>query len=30
MLEPSNAQAAIDLDLVAPGDMAPATCLPLD
>lgn len=30
MLEPANAQAAIDLDLVAPGDMAPAACPSLD
>lgn len=26
LLDPANAQAAIDLDLVAPGDVAPATC----
>jgi tetratricopeptide (TPR) repeat protein len=30
MLEPTNAQAAIDLDLVAPGDVAPAACVGLD
>ena len=30
MLEPANAQAAIDLDLIAPGDRAPATCPSLD
>ncbi|WP_257387904.1 hypothetical protein [Tahibacter caeni] len=28
MLDPANAQAAIDLDLVAPGDVSPATCPP--
>lgn len=28
MLEPTNAQAAIDLDLVAPGDTAPTACPP--
>lgn len=26
LLDPANAQAAIDLDIVAPGDVAPATC----
>ena len=30
MLEPTNAQAAIDLDLVAPGDVLPAVCPPTD
>jgi hypothetical protein len=30
MLEPANALAAIDLDLVAPGDTTPATCAPID
>ncbi|WP_133820611.1 hypothetical protein [Tahibacter aquaticus] len=28
LLDPVNAQAAIDLDLVAPGDVAPARCPP--
>ena len=28
LLDPANAQAAIDLDLVAPGDVAPARCRP--
>ena len=28
LLDPDNAQAAIDLDLIAPGDVTPASCPP--
>lgn len=28
LLDPANAQAAIDLDLIAPGDLTPASCPP--